>query len=90
MYPLVKRDFAPKTRGSIRIEIDKCIFCGICQRKCPTQAIVVTKETKHWDIDRFRCIICNACVEACPKKCLFTEGQYSASAAVKSEEKHNA
>ena len=70
LYPFEKRSFYKNTRGSIAIEIDKCIFCGICQKKCPTQAIIVTKAAKDWQINRLRCITCNACVEACPKDCL--------------------
>jgi formate hydrogenlyase subunit 6/NADH:ubiquinone oxidoreductase subunit I len=78
LYPFEKRPFFNKTRGSISIDIDKCIFCSICQKKCPTDAIVVTKASKDWEIDRLRCIACSACVEACPKKCLAMENQYSA------------
>ena len=77
LYPFEKRPFFKNTRGSISIEIDKCIFCGICQKKCPTQAITVTKASKDWQINRLRCIACNACVEACPKKCLAMENAYS-------------
>jgi len=78
LYPFEKRPAFNNTRGSISIDISRCIFCSICQKKCPTDAIVVTKESKDWEIDRLRCITCNACVEACPKKCLTMETQYSA------------
>jgi len=27
-----------KTKGHVTNDIDKCIFCGSCQRICPTQA----------------------------------------------------
>ena len=57
-------------RGGVHIEIDACIFCGICVRKCPTGALTVNKEKKEWGIAHFQCIICGACIEACPKKCL--------------------
>jgi ech hydrogenase subunit F len=83
LYPFEKRAFYKNTRGAISIEIDKCIFCGICQKKCPTQAIIVTKPTKDWQINRLRCIACNACVEACPKKCLAMENMYSPAVVVK-------
>lgn len=85
-YPFVARDHVAKTRGKVDIEIEKCIYCGICQRKCPTAAIVVTKEPKAWTIDRMRCISCNACVEVCPKKCLELNVQYSACAAKQSSD----
>jgi len=77
-YPFAPRTYYPKTRGSIQIEIKQCIYCGICQRKCPTAAIAVSKPEKKWTIDRLRCISCNACVEVCPKKCLAMSNQYTA------------
>jgi ech hydrogenase subunit F len=83
LYPFEKRPFFKNTRGSVSIEIDKCIFCGICEKKCPTDAIKVTKATKDWEINRLRCIACNACVEACPKKCLAMENMYSAAVVTK-------
>jgi ech hydrogenase subunit F len=76
-YPFVPKVYPVGARGKVNIEVDKCIFCGICQRKCPTAAIVVTKDSKTWAINRMRCISCNACVEACPKKCLALDTKYS-------------
>jgi len=77
MYPKRKRDFTPITRGSIAIDINTCIFCGICSKRCPTHALAVSKDpTKEWEIDRLKCCMCNLCVEVCPKKCLLTLNQY--------------
>ena len=70
-YPFEKRPEFEGTRGKLVIEESKCIYCGICARKCPSNALVVTrKPDQSWQFDRFRCILCAACVEACPKKCL--------------------
>jgi formate hydrogenlyase subunit 6/NADH:ubiquinone oxidoreductase subunit I len=77
MYPKRKRTFAPITRGRVDNEINKCIFCGMCSRRCPTYAITVTKDSKEWQIDRLKCCICNLCVEICPVKCLSTQTQYA-------------
>jgi len=76
-YPFGPKTYSPRTRGSIQIDISQCIFCGICQRKCPTGAITVSKPSTEWSIDRLRCISCNACVEVCPKKCLAMSNQYT-------------
>ncbi len=70
-YPFEVRPHFPGERGKLVIEEDKCIFCGICARKCPANALTVTrKPDQAWQFERFRCILCGACVEACPKKCL--------------------
>lgn len=76
-YPYEKRECFKNTRGQMGgIEIEKCIFCGICAKKCPSNAINVNREEKSWEIDKFKCIICGACVEACPKKCLYMEEEH--------------
>ncbi|OHD12041.1 MAG: hypothetical protein A2Y34_13775 [Spirochaetes bacterium GWC1_27_15] len=79
MYPKKKREYFKNTRGAIVIEIDKCIFCGLCVRKCPTLALNVSKPEKIWEIQRIKCIICRNCVDVCPKKCLDTNSNYSQS-----------
>ena len=77
LYPFVKKPVYTNTRGKIEIQIDKCIFCGICSKKCPSNAIHVSKPEKKWEISRLKCISCNYCVEACPKKCLVMENTYT-------------
>jgi Formate hydrogenlyase subunit 6/NADH:ubiquinone oxidoreductase 23 kD subunit (chain I) len=83
LYPFVKREPYANTRGSIEIDIQKCTFCTLCQKKCPTEAIVVKKPEKTWEIDRLRCISCGACVDTCPRKCLLMLQAYSPSVTAK-------
>jgi len=85
-YPFAPRTYYANTRGKVLIEVNNCIFCGICQRKCPTAAITVAKADKRWVINRLRCISCGACVDACPKKCLKLDTQYTPVQTAKSEE----
>jgi len=85
-YPQVPKTYMARTRGQIGIDIDACIFCGICMRKCPTGAITVAKDTKTWTINPFGCIQCGACTEFCPKKCLSMLQTYVAPNAVKTAE----
>lgn len=84
LYPFVKREPYAATRGSIAIDIQKCTFCTLCQKKCPTEAILVKRQEKIWEIERLRCISCAACVDACPKKCLTMATSYSPSVTARS------
>ncbi|HBC26997.1 MAG TPA: hydrogenase [Ruminococcaceae bacterium] len=77
MYPQQPRNYPARTRGHIEIDIDSCIFCGMCSRKCPTGAITVTRPQRTWSIKRFSCIQCGYCVESCPKKCLSMHQTYT-------------
>jgi formate hydrogenlyase subunit 6/NADH:ubiquinone oxidoreductase subunit I len=83
LYPFEKRPFYKATRGAVGIDVEKCIMCSICQKRCPTDAITVTKANKDWQINRLRCISCGACVDACPKKCLWLENAYSPAVVLK-------
>lgn len=81
LYPLKKKDSFEHTRGKIGIDINDCIYCGICMKRCPTGAIQVDKSKSSWSIERFQCILCGYCSEMCPKKCLKMENQYTSPAA---------
>jgi len=83
MYPVIPREWTDRTRGHIEIDIDECIFCGICARKCPTDALTVDKDAKRWTIARMGCIQCSCCVDVCPKKCLANKAQYTDPSTVK-------
>ncbi|AUS98324.1 formate hydrogenlyase [Clostridium thermosuccinogenes] len=80
-YPLYKRPSFKDTRGRVGgNDMEKCIFCGICSRKCPSQAIKVNKTEKTWEIDPFKCVICGECASVCPKKSIYMDEQYTPAA----------
>ena len=93
-YPFTAYKPQPNTRGSIGINIDACIYCGMCVRKCPCAAIVVDRQARTWSIDRLRCVTCNGCVDVCPvnKKapgsCLTMRETYSAATSTRDVEHH--
>jgi Na+-translocating ferredoxin:NAD+ oxidoreductase RNF subunit RnfB len=45
-----------------------CGKCGVCVKKCPTEAVVL--ENGIPSIDYSKCNSCGTCVEACPQKVL--------------------
>lgn len=70
LYPLVKREPFERSRGQIEMKDENCIYCNICARKCPADAITVDRANTTWTLNAYRCIICNECVSSCPKKCI--------------------
>jgi len=48
----------------LKVDADKCIDCGKCQKVCPMQLPV------NEIMDKPDCIKCGRCVEACPKNAL--------------------
>ena len=70
LYPFEKREPFPRTRGHIKFEIGTCVFCNLCAKKCPTEAIVCNRKDKSWEIDHLACVLCGNCVDSCRKGCL--------------------
>ena len=54
----------------IRIEAEKCLFCGKCEHNCPVGAITLDRKNRTWTIDRKKCITCGVCADGCPAHCL--------------------
>ncbi len=69
-YPIEIREAFENYRGELINSVSECTFCGICQKKCPSQCITVVRKEGVWDCDPFLCVYCGICVDACPKGCL--------------------
>lgn len=63
---------APAADGEGKLTCDDtCVFCGLCAKACPVDALEVTrKPEKSWKVDDEACIQCGACVDKCPKNSL--------------------
>jgi len=85
-YPYQKTDIPENNRGRVVWELQKCIWCRLCEKNCPTLAIVTDKEHRTQTITRARCIACGTCVEVCPTNTITMEPKYSD--AVYLREKH--
>lgn len=72
-YPYEVREPLKGYRGLIYNQIEDCIFCSSCARKCPTDAINVDPKEGLWIYDPFLCVYCSACVDICPTHCLKQE-----------------
>jgi formate hydrogenlyase subunit 6/NADH:ubiquinone oxidoreductase subunit I len=60
---------AKKVRGDIHNDLNKCLYCGNCQ-KCRAKAITVNRKEKEWKWDDEKCVRCGHCIIECPAKSL--------------------
>lgn len=48
----------------MKIDVEKCIWCGMCAAFCPTHA--ARQGDGHYEIDTDTCVKCGICVKNCP------------------------
>ena len=52
----------------LNVSKNKCVGCGICVDKCPTDSISVKNGVA--DIDPEECIDCGSCIKVCPQNAI--------------------
>ncbi|KUG04896.1 nadh-ubiquinone oxidoreductase chain i [hydrocarbon metagenome] len=87
-YPDVMPDLAPRFRGCLQFEFEKCIACGICVNSCPNNVLSFETEKDEkskkkkllsYTIDFQHCMFCNLCAEGCPKECIYFDQNFELS-----------
>ncbi len=68
--PTKKEASAPAGGDGDLVCSDTCVFCGLCAKACPADAIKVDRKAKSWEVDKDACVKCGACIDKCPKQSL--------------------
>ncbi len=74
--------------GTLDLNVEKCIACGLCALACPNRAIDLATEKSesgkkvlsHYVHNIPVCLFCNYCIEACPTKAITWTQNYEMSA----------
>ena len=77
MYPAEPVALPKGERGRVVYDMSKCIFCGLCEKRCPNDAIAMDKEHKRQSVSRAKCMACGVCVESCPVDAIEMRPEYS-------------
>ena len=62
-----------RSRSYLRVEMDTCTACLMCEKSCPIDCIKITngkddagRFMSGFDIDMAKCMYCGLCTEPCP------------------------
>ena len=67
--------FGYKTRNyssKIKIDSEKCVGCGMCEKLCPMENITVQGKVA---VSKDRCTLCYRCINRCPKQAITLLGK---------------
>lgn len=87
-YPEERLPVGPMFRGgTIDLNLEKCIACGLCAMACPNNAIDLATEKSESGkkvMARYHhhipvCLYCNYCIEACPTQAIHWTRNYEMS-----------
>lgn len=73
-HAMAKECRAKECKALLQVKVieEKCKGCGLCQRVCPTDAIMGTERNIR-SINQEKCIKCGTCIEKCPFKAIHKE-----------------
>ena len=69
-FGALQRVFGRFARLSEKVDKPACIGCKLCEKDCPSHAIVVSSEDKKADINTALCLQCTNCRQVCPKSAI--------------------
>jgi formate hydrogenlyase subunit 6/NADH:ubiquinone oxidoreductase subunit I len=76
-YPFTPYQHFPGTRADVTFDGTKCILCGLCQKSCPADCIIIHKEETKIEYLNTQCIRCGHCVRLCPTNAISQNEVYT-------------
>ena len=57
----------PRDDGKPVQDPSKCVYCTLCAKNCPVEALTDDRAAKTWTLDEDACVGCGTCAASCPK-----------------------
>ena len=73
LYPAQKATMPKGFRGRLSFWPERCVYCKLCMKDCPSEAIQINKlGEKQYEaiVNLGRCLFCGQCVQSCNKDAL--------------------
>ena len=83
-YPKERPQAFARFRGKIEYYPERCVGCGLCERKCPDGSIKFVKKGEvHFDLAS--CLCCGLCEDVCPGKAIKVGNAFEVASADKAD-----
>ena len=69
-FGALQRSFGRFARLSEKVDKEACVGCKLCEKACPSNAILVSSEDKKAMINTALCHQCTNCLQVCPKEAI--------------------